>query len=459
MDMGATTNESLAMRIERYGSPIRMLRDAPHSPFKMQYPAVHSNWQDEQRAVYETAVLFDQSHHMTDVYFKGPDVTRLLSESGTNSFATYGRNRAKQLTVCNDRGYMIGTAVLFALADEEASLVGPAGAANWVQYRAQTGGYDVEVTRDERTHDNPGKRRVFRYEIAGPHAMRIMEKVSGESFDDIPFFRLSQFSIAGSSVNALVHTVVGLPGKDSRGMEIFGPLENGPAVIDAVLQAGEEFGLVRAGGITYYTDSMLTGYPAQPTPAIFTGDTTASYRDWLPGDWYEGKLSVGGSFASEDVEDYYVTPYDFGYGHLVKFDHDFVGREALETLASEPHRKKVWLMWNREDVVRVWASALFDEPKNRAKYLDTPIGRYARVQCDAVLIGDRPVGISTVCAYTTNLREWFSVAFIEEADVRDGAEVTVLWGEENGGTAKRNVEPHSQTTIRATMLTERPSVV
>jgi vanillate/3-O-methylgallate O-demethylase len=136
-----------------------------------------------------------------------------------------------------------------------------------------------------------------------------------------------------------------------------------------------------------------------------------------------------------------------------------VGREALAQMADQPHRQKVWLIWDRDEVMRVVASSLFDDEQNRAKFLDTPLGRYARVHCDTVLVGDKQIGISTVCAYTTNIRSWFSVAFIDPADVRDGSEVEIVWGEENGGTAKRNVEPHKQTTIRATMKTERPSVI
>src|SRR5919205_328234 len=98
--------------------------------FKFPYPAQHTNWQDEQEAIHKTAVLFDQSHHMTDVYFRGPDVKRLLSDTGTNSFATYGRDRAKHFVTCNEDGYMIGTAVLFGLEEDEANLVGPSAAAN-----------------------------------------------------------------------------------------------------------------------------------------------------------------------------------------------------------------------------------------------------------------------------------------------------------------------------------------
>lgn len=449
------TSESLEAKIRRYGDPIRMLRHSPHGPFKSKYPPVHSNWQEEQRAIHQTAVLFDQSHHMTDVYFRGPDVTRLLSDTGTNSFATYGRDKAKHMVVCSPDGLMIGTTVLFGLEKEEANLVGPAGAANWVQYQAETGGYDVEVHRDERTQDNAGQRLSYRYEIGGPHAWSILEKVNGGPIPPVKFFNMTELTIAGRRVRGLFHTVIGTPGSDSKGMEIFGPVADGPAVLDALLTAGEEFGLVRAGGIAYYTGSIETGYPAQPTPAIYTGEATKAYREWLPGDWYEGKLSVGGSFASDTVEDYYVSPYDFGYGHLVRFDHDFIGRSALEEKAEQPHRRKVWLIWNEDDVLDIYRRSLFAK-EDKPKFLDTPLGRYARVQSDAVLIGDRIVGISTLCAYTVNVGAWFSAAFVDEADAQDGREVTLLWGEENGGTAKRNIEPHVQTPIRATLRTSRP---
>jgi syringate O-demethylase len=55
-----------------------------------------------------------------------------------------------------------------------------------------------------------------------------------------------------------------------------------------------------------------------------------AYRQWLPADCYEARASIGGSFNSTNIEDYYLTPWDLGYGPHVKFDHDFIGREALE---------------------------------------------------------------------------------------------------------------------------------
>ena len=87
-------------------------------------------------------------------------------------------------------------------------------------------------------------------------------------------------------------------------------------------------------------------------PAIYSGDKMKAYRQWLPADGYEARASLGGSFYSENIEDYYLSPYDAGYGHIVKFDHDFIGREALERLAGKSKRRKVTLALNNDDVTR-----------------------------------------------------------------------------------------------------------
>ncbi|MCV5276806.1 hypothetical protein OFC49_39360, partial [Escherichia coli] len=79
--------------------------------------------------------------------------------------------------------------------------------------------------------------------------------------------------------------------------------------------------------------------------------------------------SLGGSYYSERIEDYYFTPYELGYGRFVKFDHDFVGREALEEMAEGPHRRKVTLVWEGEDVARAFGT-LFEREGLPAKYIN-----------------------------------------------------------------------------------------
>jgi glycine cleavage system aminomethyltransferase T len=67
-------------------------------------PPEFTNWRDEQRAWREAAVLFDQSHHMPELFLSGPDALRLLERVGVNSFAGFAPGRAKQLVACTPRG-------------------------------------------------------------------------------------------------------------------------------------------------------------------------------------------------------------------------------------------------------------------------------------------------------------------------------------------------------------------
>lgn len=446
-------NKSLQAKLDSYGKPVDMLRNGPHKLFSLAYARQHSNWRDEQAAWMSTAVLFDQSNHMNDAYFRGPDVVRLMSDTGINSFAKFGRNKSKQFMVCGYDGKLIGSSVLFGLEEDEVSLVGPSACANWVQYQAEIGGYDVEVVWDRRTADSDARRLTYRYEIEGPLAKNILEKAHGGPLPETRFFSMTEFTLGGVPVRALKHTMAGAPGDDNMGLEIWGPADDGARVFDALLAAGDEFGLVHGGALAYYSSGIESGYLSQPVPAIYTDDRMQAYREWLPGDGYEAKISIGGSFVSDDVEDYYRTPWDMDYGHIMKFDHDFIGRDALEAVKDEPHKRKVWLRWNDDDAARIIRSGLFDAPGTGAKLLEFPLSRYARVQFDQVRSEDELVGISAACGYTVNVGGFFSIAMLDEAAAVDGKEVTVVWGEEDGGTAKLGVERHVQTEVRATVST------
>ena len=161
------------------GNPAIMLQNSPIGRYVYPIPAEFSNWMDEQRAWRETAVLFDQSFHMTDLYVKGPDVKRLLEHVSINSYANFGRNKAKQIVCVNYDGYVIGDCILFGLEDDEVNIVGRPPLPNWIQNHAETGGFDETVERDQRSLDDPNKpRKTFRFVVQGPNAMNILEKVN-----------------------------------------------------------------------------------------------------------------------------------------------------------------------------------------------------------------------------------------------------------------------------------------
>jgi len=174
------------------------------------------------------------------------------------------------------------------------------------------------------------------------------------------------------------------------------------------------------------------------------------YRQWLSTKSYEAMASLGGSFYSESITDYYLTPGDLGYGSLVKFDHDFIGREALEKMAGKPGRRKVTLVWNGDDVARVLRS-MYDAGKDVTKYIDMPLANYATLPYDKVVKGGKTVGLSTYTGYTFNERSMISLAMIEPDHSAVGTELTVFWGEEGRGTSKPTVERHTQSQIRVTV--------
>jgi vanillate/3-O-methylgallate O-demethylase len=437
------THESLEDKLQAAGGAVELARNSQIGPYV--YPAVpaeFSNWRDEQVAWRESCALFDQSHHMTDLYVEGSDVIPLLASLGVNTFANAAVNKAKQFVACNPGGYVIGDAILFFLDENRVSLVGRPSAQNWVQYHAETGGYDVRVERDERTAVNPtGGRKLFRFQVQGPTATQVLERVAGGTLPDIPFFNLGELTIAGRKVRAFHHGMSGVPG-----LELFGPWEEREDVRGAIVEAGADFGLRQVGSRAYATNTLESGWIPSPLPAIFTGDELESYRKWLPADSYEGTGSLGGSFVSGDIEDYYLTPRDLGYGSFVKFDHDFVGREALEEKAETPTRRKVTLAWNGEDVAGAMAT-LFEEG-DPAKYIDLPLSNYATWPYDRVTVRDEIVGISTFSGYSVNERSMLSLAIVDD-DVAIGDEVVLLWGEEGGGTDRPVVERHAQVEIRA----------
>jgi vanillate/3-O-methylgallate O-demethylase len=451
------TEETLDQKIVRTGgNPARMLRGNPAGYYQFPFQPEYTSWQEEQEAWKKTAVLFDQSYHMTDVYFDGPGVRQLFSDVGVNSFATFGARKAKQLVACNEDGYLVGDAILFAWSDHRYSVVSNPTLPNWVQSHAERGGYDVEITRDERTVDNQGRRQLFRYQIQGPLALQVVEKAHGGPIDRIKFFHIGEFTLAGVPVRALNHTMIGIPGQEMTGLEITGPSDHGSAVLEALLRAGEEFGLRQGGAISYPTTALESGWWGLSVAAIYTGEGAKGHREWLRGGGYEGTASLGGSFACDDIRGYYLPPWDVGYGRVVRFDHDFIGRSALEEMAGRPHRRKVWLIWNDDDVARVMAGSLFGGEK-RAKYLKIPSPAYVTFLYDEVRVGDRVVGLSNRMAYTVNIGHVCSLATIDEAEARDGAEVIVIWGEPDGGASRPTTEQHVQVPVRATISTQPPA--
>jgi syringate O-demethylase len=439
--------KNLEQVLQAAKSPADLLRNQLTGPNAYPgVPAEYTNWRDEQRAWQEACVLFNQSYHMVDLSVEGPDAAKLLSYLGVNSFANFKVDQAKQFVPCSPDGYVIGDVILFHLGENRFNLVGRAPVINWVQFHAATGGYDVRVELDERTlrRADPTRRKSYRFQLQGPNAKKVAERATGKPAPDLKFFNMTTLAIDGKTVRALRHGMAGQPG-----YELFGPWEDGEVVRQALIRAGEEFGMRLVGGRAYSSNTLESGWIPSPLPAVYTGEKLKSYREWLPATGYEATASLGGSFESENIEDYYLTPWDLGYGSFVKFDHDFIGRESLEKMAARPHRKKATLALDSEDIARVLTSMF--QKGSRAKYIDFPSAVYAMHPYDSVLVDGKQVGLSTWIGYSSNEGRMLSLAMLDEEHSKPGARVSLLWGESNGGSRKPTVEFHVQCEISATV--------
>ncbi len=414
--------------LDEKGNVVQMLRDSQLGTYIYPVvPAEFTNWRREQRAWRDTAVLYDQTHHMVNFFVSGPDALRLLRETGINSFTSFPVNTAKQFVPTASNGGVIGDGILFHLAENEFVYVGRAPAANWLQFHAETGGYDVEFRYDDRSPSRPYgqavSREYYRFQIQGPNAWPIIERLAGREVEQVRFFHMGELQVAGEQVRTLRHGMAGAPG-----LEIWGPYDQHGRIRDAILEAGAEFGIEPCGSRAYSSNTLESGWIPSPLPAIYSSEGERAYREWLPATSYEAINALAGSF--------------------VKFDHDFIGRDALEQLDPEAQRKKVTLAWNDEDLAKILTSVI-DREGPGYQFFDLPNANYGSSNYDCVIDADGTiVGLSLFTGVTANEKRGLSLATVDR-DIPVGTEVRVVWGEPDGGSKKTTVEPHEQIAVRA----------
>ncbi len=441
--------QNLTTVMKGHKNPVEMLRNSQIGMYV--YPVVtpeFTNWRMEQQAWRDSAVLFDQSHHMDELIVEGPQAEAFLSHYGINSFANFDLNRAKHFVPVTPEGHVIGDHIIFREREDKFILVGRAPVSNWLQFCAATGSWNVRIKHDPRSTSRPEGERVlrthYRYQIQGPDAPKIFEKMNGGPVQDIKFFHVDWINVGSKRVQALRHGMSGAPG-----LEIWGPYEDKAYILSTILQAAKDAGvnLTRCGSRAYSTNTLESGWIPSPLPGIYTGDgMMADYRDWLSSESYEAAGAIGGSYVSDKIEDYYVNPFELGYGFYIGWKKDnFIGKEALTKLRDAPtNRKKVTFEWNGEDVLKVIASAFEDGIPY--KWIDFPQPNYASSTADMVMSGDKMVGMSMFNGYSYNERSVLSLGVVEQS-VQEGDILTLRWGESDE-TAKTSAEKHRQAEIR-----------
>lgn len=405
------TAPNLQDGIDRAGSPVRLLWKPGAEPWTPEVvDREYAGWRAEQRAWHEGVAVSNLSHHMYDMVIEGPDATKLLSEVSANNYEKFAVGQAKQIVPVTERGFIVTDGILAREAENRYLLSGIPASQHWVQYHGEKGGYDVEFSTDPSSKFRPGggDPKLFRYQVQGPGAQRLVESVFGGPLPATKFFHWTPVTLHGRTFKALRHGMAG-----QAGYEFIGDWADGDLLLESLLQDG----VVRVGALAYTTASVESGWIPSPTPAIYSDPELEDYRRWVPLFGIEGQRPLHGSFHSDDIEDYYVTPFELGYGRLIHFGHDFIGRDALLKARDNVRYQKVTLVLDNDDVRRV----LGDDPGF--------VLTYSRHRIEN---GGAPAGTTY---HTVSLDPYgaiLALSLVSPENATPGTQVEVVWGDHPG---------------------------
>lgn len=383
----------------------------------------YTGWQDEQMSWKQTCYIGDWSF-VPQIRVKGPDALQLFSDLSINSFANFPVGRAKHCVMCNEDGKVVVEGILLRHGEDDLEFE---AVPSWVLYHLVTGGYDAEATFPM-TH---------KLQVSGPASLALLEKLTQTTLRDVKFMHTKVSSISGVDVTLLRQGMAG-----EIGFELHGPYDQHDQIFAAVLEAGREFGIRRLGRRTFHVNHVEACYPTTGMEywnALYD-DRRADFRTWLeenlPPEWAGTPLagawgvslstSLMGSWDGDSIEELYRSPIEMGWRKSVKFDHEFIGRAALEAEMADPIRTIVTLEFNEKDVIDVQASLFGSGPT----YLpfDFPHPPYITAWADWILKDGAKIGHSTFPAYSYFFRRVIALSFIDPRYSEPGTEVTVLWG-------------------------------
>jgi glycine cleavage system aminomethyltransferase T len=401
---------------------VQKMRSTPPGYFTVRWGLPeYTDWLDESMSWKDSCYIGDWSF-LWERRFKGPDAIKLFSDISVNSFAKFDVGQSKHVIHTNKGGKVIHEGILSRLDSEEFMLFGRG--CFWADYKLRHGKYDATSKADD----------WFNFQVSGPTAIYVVEKACGQSLRDVKFMHSGKIKIKDHDVLALRQGMAG-----EIGFELQGPTEHSKEVYDAILEAGKEFGLRRLGGRAVFINHLEACFPTIITdycPAMFDDDMAeyrAEFEAAMPG--FATTFNIAGSFEGKQISDWYRSPVELGWGKNVKFDHDFIGRAALEPEVAKPKRLMRTLIWNADDVVDVYASLY--RKGQPYDYMEMPRDQRGFMYADKVMKDGNVIGVATSRGYSYYFRQMLSLSTIDVEHAEPGTEVSIVWG--NPGSPQKQI--------------------
>jgi len=268
----------------------------------------------------------------------------------------------------NRNGFIEGEATVTRLGEERyyllSGIVAEVRDEDWLTQHIEPG-EDVTVTNITEDYGN--------LVLAGPKSRDVLAKVTSADLSNEAFRWLTaqEIDIAGVTVRALRVNYVG-----ELGWELHCPMGDMPTVYNAVMEAGEEFGIGHFG--TYAVNAMRM---------------EKAYKGW------------GSELTNE------ITPIEADIERFVKFDKDFIGKAGTE------QRKQ-------------------DGAQGKTVYLEVADGDNDAVGNEAVTAPNGDViGLTTSGGYGHRVGKSLAFAYVKPDYAEPGTEMTVwLLGEARSAT-------------------------
>lgn len=278
---------------------------AEYASFEM--PIVYTSIQEEHNTVRQHVGIFDVSH-MGEIQIMGKDATAFVESFFTNNVKDVQNGKVVYGFICNEDGGVIDDLLIYKYHDEKFLLV--VNAANREKdlevIVQRKGSFDVAI---EDISDQIGL-----IAIQGPKSEQVLQRLTDEDLTQIkPYSFKEDVKVMG--LRTMISRT-GYTGED--GFEVYTESEDVVALWLKLLEIGADEGLKPIG---------------------------LGARDTLR---FEAGLPLYGNELSDTI-----TPIEAGLKPFVKFDHDFIGKEALQRQVEEGvTRKVVGLKLHEKGIVR-----------------------------------------------------------------------------------------------------------
>jgi len=376
------------------------------------HPFAFDRWDVEEMAYYDTCSLHVGLNPFNVYKVHGNDFLKMLECATVNTFRQFPIGKARHTIFCDDGGKVLTDGITLRVGEEDYlafNIVDP----NFLNMQMGNP-FQIECVnlREE----------YFIFQLCGKRSLEIVEQTIRKDIHDLKFMYATEAQIEGKDVRILRTGMAG-----TLAYEIHGNVADAHMVYAKLLEIGAAYGIQEIGRFAYVNQHC--------EGSIFQLAEHFNIRFEIPGDAF----ILSGSLP-RDSELQYHSPYDCGWGNLVRFNHDFPGKAALMAEAEGPHNTAVHLIWNKEDILKVQAAVM--DPEKRVDYMDM-VGDYDfrnncnTIHMDAIYDGEKLIGVSSDRMLSAKTREMISICTIAEEYAVEGKEVEVLWG--NPGTCQMRI--------------------